>query len=393
MSILGECPVCQRKQSNKNKACVSCGNNMDKSKRSRKVRFWINFRLPGGKQRREPVGYSIEEARDADGKRKAQKRENRIFDMLPESKMTFSDLAEWYLNQKSVKKLASFDRYEDALNNFTAVFGKFRLNEIKQVNLEDYQIERKDQGAADGTIDLEIKIIQSAVTKAFDNDMISGSCLKAFRKTKRLLEHGSNARKMLISTEQYLRLLNCASAYYKPVLIIAFNTGMRIGEIRRLKWPYVDKPKMMIRLPKDITKESRDKNIPINHHVKTVLTELPRSIAHDYVISYNGRPVKDYSRLRRQFENTCKKACIPYGTKIGQGIIFHDIRRSVKTNMVNAGIDKIHRDTIIGHSLKGMDAHYIVPTDESLTEAMGKYTKWLDDQLNFANVDYSVDYG
>jgi hypothetical protein len=40
-----------------------------------------------------------------------------------------------------------------------------------------------------------------------------------------------------------------------------------------------------------------------------------------------------------------------------------------------------------------MDAHYIVPTDESLTEAMGKYTKWLDDQLNFANVDYSVDYG
>jgi len=223
--------------------------------------------------------------------------------------------------------------------------------------------------------------------------MISGSCLKAFRKTKRLLEHGSNARKTLIPVGQYQRLLNCASAYFKPVLIIAFSTGMRISEIRMLKWPYVDKQKMMIRLPKDITKESRDKNIPINHHVKTVLAQLPRSITHNYVISCNGAPIKDYSRLRREFERTCKMAFVPYGTKMEQGIIFHDIRRTVKTNMVAAGIDKVHRDTIMGHSLRGIDQHYIIPTDLSLTEAMEKYTRWLDGQLNLANVDYSVDYG
>jgi len=192
--------------------------------------------------------------------------------------------------------------------------------------------------------------------------------------------------------EQYLRLLNAALFYFKPVLIIAFNTGMRIGEIMALKWQYIDKRKWMIRLPKDITKENRDKNIPINHHVKTVLSQLPRSIPHNYVISHNGVPINYYDKLRRQFESTCKKAGIAYGTKIEQGIIFHDIRRTVKTNMVAAGIDKVHRDTIIGHSLIGMDQHYIVPTDESLTEAMGKYTEWLDSQINFANVDYSVDY-
>lgn len=61
--------------------------------------------------------------------------------------------------------------------------------------------------------------------------------------------------------------------------------------------------------------------------------------------------------------------------------------------MVAADIDKVHRDTIMGHSLRGIDQHYIVQTDETLTGAMGKYTKWLDGQLNFANVDYSVDYG
>ena len=42
---------------------------------------------------------------------------------------------------------------------------------------------------------------------------------------------------------------------------------------------------------------------------------------------------------------------------------------------------KAHRDIIIGHSLQGMDAHYLKPTDDSLKKAMGKYTDWLDKQL------------
>ncbi len=51
------------------------------------------------------------------------------------------------------------------------------------------------------------------------------------------------------------------------------------------------------------------------------------------------------------------------------GIIFHDIQLTVKTNMLNTGVDKIHRGFILGHSLKGMDVHYLVPSDDSLTGA------------------------
>ena len=71
-----------------------------------KIRYWINYRLPGGKQRREFVGYSIEEARDADGKRRSQKRENKIeeiFDIQAEAKMTFTELGEWWLGLTSVQ--------------------------------------------------------------------------------------------------------------------------------------------------------------------------------------------------------------------------------------------------------------------------------------------------
>ena len=75
MAILAECPACHRKQAGKNKLYV-CGENLIKAKKSQRVRYWITYCLPGGKQRREAVGYSIEEARTAEGKRKAQKYEN-----------------------------------------------------------------------------------------------------------------------------------------------------------------------------------------------------------------------------------------------------------------------------------------------------------------------------
>jgi hypothetical protein len=61
--------------------------------------------LPGGQQRREFIGISIEEARDAEGKRRTQKRENRIFDILMDSKITFKELTSWYLRLESVKRI------------------------------------------------------------------------------------------------------------------------------------------------------------------------------------------------------------------------------------------------------------------------------------------------
>jgi len=42
--------------------------------------------------------------------------------------------------------------------------------------------------------------------------------------------------------------------------------------------------------------------------------------------------------------------------------------------MARAGVDKVYRDTIVGHSLKGMDKYYLVIDERTLTKAMNKYT-------------------
>jgi hypothetical protein len=69
----------------------------------------------------------------------------------------------------------------------------------------------------------------------------------------------------------------------------------------------------------------------------------------------------------------------------------HDIRRTVKTNMLTAKVDTTYRDLILGHSLQGMDVHYIQHGEEALKQAMAVYTAWREGQLG--NVDQAVDQG
>ena len=49
--------------------------------------------------------------------------------------------------------------------------------------------------------------------------------------------------------------------------------------------------------------------------------------------------------------------------------------------MVSAGADKAYRHTILRHSLKGMEVHYIGPTDDDPKAAIDRYTVWLDDKI------------
>jgi len=289
MAIKAECPLCHKKQAIKNKVCA-CGQNMDKAKKAKKVKYHITYRV-NGNQKQEFVGYSVEEARDADGKRRVQKRENRIFEMLPEAKMTFFELSEWYLNLKSVKRLSSYDHVQGCLANFNETFGNVVVGNIKPIDLENYQDKREEEGRAPATIDMELSVTQTLVNKAFDNDMVNGRTIKAFRKVRNRLKKGANARDRELTIEEYLKLTegkytarwklrgkakedtrDISPPHLKPLLIVAYHTSMRKGELLGLKWSHTDREKGFIRLPAEITKEGKAKSIPINYHVDQVLT-------------------------------------------------------------------------------------------------------------------------
>jgi len=61
---------------------------------------------------------------------------------------------------------------------------------------------------------------------------------KTFGEIKILNKMGENARTRTINIEEFKKLLDKSKGHTRNFIMIACNTGMRLGEIRQLRWSY-----------------------------------------------------------------------------------------------------------------------------------------------------------
>ena len=381
MAILAECPVCHKKQNASNRLC-SCGEDLLKAKKAKKVHFWINYRLPGGRQKRESVGYSIEEARDAEGKRRSQKRENRIFDIKPEAKMSFNELTKWYLDLERVKMLARYSILKINLNSFNQVFGDTIVNQLKPADLENYQAKRKAQGQADSYVDQQIAMARAMINKAFDNDIVSGDTIKVFKRVKKLLKGDSNARDRVLSIEEFDKLLNALPSHARAIVATGYYAGMRKGEVINLTWDKVDMKSRVIGLDAADTKDREARRVPICDALYDILKNIPQAIHDNHVFLFKGKPVKDF---RTALRKACRVAGISYGRGTKGGFVFHDTRHCFNTNMRKSGVPESVIMKITGHSTREMFLRYDTVDATDIRKAVDQMDGFLK------SVDKNVD--
>ena len=353
MAILTECPYCHRKQSLKNKKC-SCGADMDKLKKAQRVKYHVQYRMPDGKQKRESVGTSIEKARETNERRKGQVRQGDI-SSIPKPKRTFKQLTEWFLDLENIKAKKYYTTLTYNLNSFNAVFGDTVASKIRPFDLENYQTARKSQGLSDSYIDQEVGAAKNMIYRAYDNDLVSLDTVRTFQKVKKLLRRNSNARDMVITGNQFKAIMKHITPYAKPIVAMAYYTGMRREEILSLTWDKVDMKKKVIRLEASDTKDNEPRTIPICDELYRMIKRIPRSITLPYVFLYRGQKVKD---IRTAFSNACERASIPYGRGSKGGITLHDLRHTFNTNMRKAGVSESVIMEITGHATREMFDRY-----------------------------------
>jgi len=380
MAILQECPGCRNKLSLKKRKC-KCGEDLIKAKKSKTLRYWLQYRQPNGKQKKQFVGSfeelsgdSLEHARIAEGKIKSLKKENRLLDIKEDTKMTFSDLSDWYVKLESVKALASFNTITISLEKFNKVFGDMIVSNISPIDLENYQQKRLKEGMATATIDHEIEKPRTMVNKAYANGKISDETVKTFKKVKKLTKRGSDIRDRILSPDEFEKLMEHAEGHLKPVVACGYYTGMRSGEIFGLTWDRVDLGARMIKLRAKDTKDREARNVPICDELYQILKALPSRIqktdSDPHVFQYKGSGMK---KADRSLKTACNDAGIKYGRFEKGGFVFHDLRHTFNTNMRKAGIAESVIMKITGHSTREMFDRYNNIDNQDIKNAIRKF--------------------
>ena len=144
-----------------------------------------------------------------------------------------------------------------------------------------------------------------------------------------------NARDRVLTTDEYSKLLVACSEGNMPVLrdivIFAYETGARQGEILKLKRSNVDFDKRLCTFLD--TKNGEDRTIPLTD---AAIEILKRHRFGDTLFSLLPR------RLRKHFSIACRRAAIT-------NFRFHDLRACFCTNALLSGMTIPEVSVLSGH--------------------------------------------
>ena len=132
------------------------------------------------------------------------------------------------------------------------------------------------------------------------------------------------------------------SLWITPVVVIALETGMRLGEIVSLKWSEVDLVTQVARLTD--TKIGTGRDVPLSSRAARTLEALPRSL--------DGRvfPI-GVAAVKSSFHAAAKRAEL-------DDFRFHDLRHSAASYLAMNGASLAEIADVLGHKTLQMVKRY-----------------------------------
>jgi integrase len=187
------------------------------------------------------------------------------------------------------------------------------------------------------------------------------------------IDRENNERDRVFSKEEFDWLLAVAPAHLKPILLTAYYTGLRRGELLKLTWDHVDLKAGMIRLRRENTKTQEGRIIPLTKELTQMLQGFRIYLTKDgqrvpQVFTYGGKSI---GSIRRAFETACHRARIA-------GVVFHDLRQTFVTNMRRAVVDYFRIMAITGHRTMEVFKGYHTIDQNDLRQAVNQLDIYMD---------------
>jgi integrase len=270
------------------------------------------------------------------------------------SALTFSTMfKKHYLPEQQYKK--SFKTEEILYGTWIEpVIGNLPLKDISPIYLERIKKNLHDKGRAAATARYVLAVISQALNYAKKIGLYNGD--NPIQKVKK--PTGDNRRVRFLTHEEaniLLKELKRRSLDLHDISLLSLFCGIRAGEIFALTWGDVDLNKRLLFL-RD-TKSGHNRYAYMTDQVKKMLESRQEGDNDELVfIDRNGVKIKDVSRtFDRAVEDIGLNAGI---TDPRQKLVFHSLRHTYASWLVQSGVDLYTVQKLLGHSSLRMTERY-----------------------------------
>ncbi len=275
------------------------------------------------------------------------------------AQVPFEKMKEQYLEYSEAnKKPSSCARDDSSMKHLERYFSGKRLSDIAPFLIEKYKVQRQGEKAAPATINRELGCLRHMFNMAIKWGKSQKNPVREVRFLKEPKE-----KDRILSPEEEKKLLAAVRAGHKaghlePIIITALNTGMRKGEILRLKWANVDFGNAYIIV--DGTKTGEIRKVPMNRALTETLKRVKKTSSCEYVFSDGENP---YGDVKTGWWTALTNAGI-------EGFRFHDLRHTFGSRLGMAGVDIKTIQELMGHKDIKMTMRYSHPTPEHKRRAV-----------------------
>lgn len=168
---------------------------------------------------------------------------------------------------------------------------------------------------------------------------------RADRRVRYLGQHDHLRPDIPGERQRLMQALSDAPEHLRVMIILAMNTGLRRGEIFKLRWSDVDLQKQTVSVRAENSKNHKSRVVGLNTAATAALQEYRVSRGNvvslaGLVFENNGKPV---TTNQRSWATLIRRAGI-------EDFTFHDLRHDCASQLVMAGVNlQVVRD-ILGHS-------------------------------------------
>jgi integrase len=280
---------------------------------------------------------------------------------INESLPTFKELATIWLSLPHDWKESTAESYQNNLEkHIYPVFGNLNIDKIGRRDLKEFFHGLLANGKASSTVSLIRAPINGVLSHAVDSELIEMNPVYGLKLPRRK----STLEVEPLSEIEAKKLLDHAKLYlgglYYPTFLCALRTGMRLGEMKALKWQDIDFKKRLIEVKRSCrrgritdTKNHKRRRVDMTPLLAKTLKQL--ETAQKKAALKRGQPVPEWVFankrgeifIRVPFENALNQCLKAAGLR---RIRIHDLRHTYATIRLLRGHNVGDVSYQLGHS-------------------------------------------
>lgn len=285
--------------------------------------------------------------------------------------LTVAQLYERYVT--AMKNHKSWKTIEVRMRAAVKFLGDRDVMSLKVIDWSDYRADREGQEIPTGkpgrkygahTINMELTWVKAMLNWAVLQGRIPHNPIAAAKPVRTRSKRSTAPSEADVSS-----LLEGADARLRVLVLCAADGGMRRNEIGRLRWDWIDRDQMVVRLPGWACKSGRARSVAMTQRMLDAIEAIPRHLRSPYVLTnpITGGPYGT-STLSNLFRVAADAAGLEASPRDGR-VVLHDVRRGFASNATRRGVRLEVVSELLGHASLDQTRDYVEIVDTDVTVA------------------------